>query len=788
MRFLTLALAAGLFPLLCFGHAYEWTTFTSTSDVRDMMQRDGVVWTATTGGLSSYDPVSGVFEVYTNTRGLAMNSCAAVGGDAHGFVWAGLADARISRIHPETGQVQQIVDLQNEVFEITAIAAHGEDVFVAANNGVYRFAYYGVVDNYRVLEPIKALGSLPGETRVTCLAVHDGFLYAGTQFGMARARLDQTYFSPIEAWEVFVAGAGSLPENSIRGFGADSLLWIITPSYVSAFDGTEFVCQSAFPGVVAVTDGGAHGVIAATATTMYRQTVTLPPCEWTALDTVNLGQIRRLAYDASNARLFAGVGDSELGSGGVTWIDLDAADGHFGPPHSAPGIGGNEITALGVDGRGRLWAGGGGFTAGVYSYDGSEWTNYSRSTGYSHPFFRADVTAIAFDDGHHAWVSTFGGGTCWFADDTVIVFNTQDTLGFAGDGPRFSGIPGGADYVVSRVARGAGGDMYITNRLATSQRPLVRVPAAWIARGNNDDPWDYLTPNPNPVGYYEVEEVLVDPLGRIWMGASRDGLYTYVLDRGNPDFPSDDSWFTYQPRERQDAVTCFEDITAPVRDWDVDQQGYLWIATTNGAYYTQGGVPYDLRFLRFICVVDLPVGNQVNAIHVDAHDNKWFGTDQGVAVLDKNFTWVHVFRTAASVDNRSDLISNNVTAITSNPVTGEVWIGTGDGLSCYNSPYVSSDVDADIWPYPNPFRADGTQKMCVDPQRFGGRFDELRILTISGRLVRKLSWSQMLDCPQRGGWDGRNQDGDLVAGGVYLLVATTEDGKSTTGKVAVIGR
>jgi hypothetical protein len=39
-----------------------------------------------------------------------------------------------------------------------------------------------------------------------------------------------------------------------------------------------------------------------------------------------------------------------------------------------------------------------------------------------------------------------------------------------------------------------------------------------------------------------------------------------------------------------------------------------------------------------------------------------------------------------------------------------------------------------------------------------------------------------------GGWDGRNDEGVLVAGGVYVLVASSNDGKSAVGKVAVLGR
>jgi hypothetical protein len=189
--------------------------------------------------------------------------------------------------------------------------------------------------------------------------------------------------------------------------------------------------------------------------------------------------------------------------------------------------------------------------------------------------------------------------------------------------------------------------------------------------------------------------------------------------------------------------------------------------------------------MRFICLFDLPVGTRVNDIHVDSQDNKWFATDNGIAVLDRNFSWIHIFQDAASVDNASFLTSNSVNSITSDPRTGVFWIGTQDGVSRLETPYISRDMSLDeVWPYPNPFRADGSQSMFIDEDKLGGRFDEARIFTITGRLVRKLSWSQMISR----GWDGRNDDGELVAGGVYLVVTISSDGSSATGKVAVLGR
>ena len=81
---------------------------------------------------------------------------------------------------------------------------------------------------------------------------------------------------------------------------------------------------------------------------------------------------------------------------------------------------------------------------------------------------------------------------------------------------------------------------------------------------------------------------------------------------------------------------------------------------------------------------------------------------------------------------------------------------------------------------PNPWRSD----------RHGGvpiTFDQLapgssvKIFTLSGR------WVKTLSAP--GGfvnWDRTNDDGSLVASGIYLYVFTSPQGDSTRGRLAVI--
>jgi hypothetical protein len=801
MNFRILGLAACLLPAVLFAQPFQWTTFTSTSSIVAMTPVGDRLWTATEGGLAGYDVTTGRFDIYTNTRGLLVNRTAAVGEDAAGFVWAGLSNGLITRINPQTGAVRQIDDLQQGgVFEITDILAVGEEVFVAGNNGIYRFSYFPAADNYRVRESIRVLGGFSSETRVTALAVAGGYLYAGTGIGLARASLASANLSQPSVWQNFAAPEG-LPELAISKLqGYDDLLLIATANYVLHFDGTAFTTEASIGGVIGFSSRRHNGILWATnaVQVFVRDGQTgvwanyLPP-----LNGVTGVEVLE---DGDRTDVVASLLDTPEGRGGLAFSTYPAATS-WGVPRRAAGIGGNFITALWVDPSGRLWAGGASHTSGVYVRDAIDgtWTNYTASTGYSHPFFHRPMLSFINDDFGGIWASSQGGGIARFFGDTLFVYNTTDSASFYNaDGvlkPRFAGIDGDPAYVESRLARDARGDLWVTNLEAANGVGLISIPREWIAEGNNSGPWTYHIPNPSnpPTGTGYVDQVIVDPLQRVWVGTGRNPVRSYVLDpRGSPSDTTRDTWLLYQPKDLQDAVTCFEDINPVVLDWDIDSQGYLWIGTVNGAYYTQGGIPQDLSQLRFICVVDLPVGRRVNAVHVDAQDNKWFGTDNGVAVLDKNFNWIHVFQTATSVSNQSDLIANEISAITSNPKTGEVWIGTADGLSRFTSPYVSSGGDfKELWPYPNPFRADGTQRMCIDPERLGERFDDLRIYTISGRLVRKLTWREMTAAERGGGcqgWDGRNDDQQLVAGGVYVLVASTTDGRSITGKVAVLGR
>ncbi len=780
-----LLLLGSLLPVLAFGQPFRWTTYTSTSNVVDLTSTDGSVWAATTGGLSGYDVETAAFDVYTNTRGLAMNRSSAVGRDARGWIWIAHFNGAITRVDTETGEVAVIDDLRDEVFEITSILDVGDEVFVSANNGIYRFSYSDLVSNYRVLESIRVLGGFPGSTRVSDLAVAHNYLYAATTFGLARADLQNEFLSAPSAWDNYTTAQG-LPENSLAAlFGAsDGSLWISSAGFLTQFDGFAFAPFSQTGGIIAFAEAGG-AVHAATSNIVYQVDGLnlLPvgqPLPWIVdLTAITLDGVQEIVV---------GIGDNSQTRGGLSFV----ASGQWSAAVSAHGIAGNFINALAVDPQGRLWSGSGAETPGVSTFDGDQWTNRFSTPETPYWFYGTMPNSFAFDDFGGTWAGSEGGGVAWFREDSIVFFNTTESNGFDVNGARLTLTAGLPNYLVTFVKRNSAGDIYISNRYSATNLPLVRVPEGWIAQGNHPEPWLYYTPRPeDPQGsaHREVVDLLVDQFDRVWVGGHDvNGTANWVFDdRGTAADTTDDEWFSYVPELIKDPLTCYESIRTGVYTWDIDSQGYLWVGWQSGAYYSQAGVPQNLNDLHIICVLDLPVGNQVNAVHVDAHDNRWFGTDNGVAVMDRNFNWIHVFQTADAAENRSDLASNSVTAITSDPVTGDIWIGTTDGLSRLQSPYLSQGGELkELWPYPNPFVANGASRMFIDHERLAGRFDEFRVYTLSGRLVRKLSWSQMINPVV--GWDGRNEDGDLVAGGVYLLVASSTDGNSVTGKLAVLGK
>jgi hypothetical protein len=262
----------------------------------------------------------------------------------------------------------------------------------------------------------------------------------------------------------------------------------------------------------------------------------------------------------------------------------------------------------------------------------------------------------------------------------------------------------------------------------------------------------------------------VDAFDNIW-AIVRDAAYKGVISLGNGGLL--DSTAAVH-------VTAASGLPSDdVRTIVVDRENDIWVGTTRGiAIILDPSNP--LRAGGIASYKPLS-GLAVNSIAVDALNQKWVGTTEGAILLSSDGTQVLAAYTVENTDGK--LIDNNVRSIAVDGRTGTVYFGTASGLASLTTPAAAPRAEfGELLIYPNPVTFPGAVPVTVD-----GLVERsvLRILSVDGTLVREVSTPG----GRVGYWDGKDAKGDFVASGVYLVVASSEDGsRVTSGKVAVLRR
>ena len=206
-----------------------------------------------------------------------------------------------------------------------------------------------------------------------------------------------------------------------------------------------------------------------------------------------------------------------------------------------------------------------------------------------------------------------------------------------------------------------------------------------------------------------------------------------------------------------------------------DKNGEVWVGTENGVgvFYSPDDLfsanPSDCQWplvQQGLYVQYLLEGEQVNAIAVDGANRKWMGTDRGGAYLFSADGTKQVLHFTAE---NSPLLSDRVSSIAINQVTGEIYFGTDKGVISYKGTATDgTDAFGNVYAYPNPVR-EGYQGYIAVKGLLANA--QIRITDISGRLVftGKAEGGQAV-------WDGTTMDGHKVHTGVYLVFASNETG------------
>jgi len=275
--------------------------------------------------------------------------------------------------------------------------------------------------------------------------------------------------------------------------------------------------------------------------------------------------------------------------------------------------------------------------------------------------------------------------------------------------------------------------------------------------------------------------LVIDSWNRVWYSAFQaeeanlgfypnGGIFMLTYE-GNPVNPSGFSW-----NKIQDNGTVWS-----LGMGNNDRIYYLTASGLNYFDITNSTNPV-FRENSFSYFPNISFGSGAE-IKIDPHGNVWaHSPSHGIHVLLENTTYwpdINGLRT----DN-SPLLSDEITDIAFDEKRSLAYIATSKGVNILRIPFGEKKKDySDMKVFPSPFYIP-----AVNPMKVAGLPLEasMMVLTLDGKVVRHVpSRGISIDGDQLS-WDGRDNAGDLVSSGVYLLAIYGMDGSQVVEKVTVI--
>ncbi len=153
-------------------------------------------------------------------------------------------------------------------------------------------------------------------------------------------------------------------------------------------------------------------------------------------------------------------------------------------------------------------------------------------------------------------------------------------------------------------------------------------------------------------------------------------------------------------------------------------------------------------------------------IAVDGANRKWIGTQGGGIFLMSADGTQQILNFTVS---NSPLLSNNVLSIAINQLTGEVFIGTDQGVVSYQGSSTEGNSSfTNVYAYPDPI-----------PHGYAGPIAIKNLVANSDVKITNVSGEIVYHTVALGGqaiWYGTNFSGERVQTGVYLVLCTSPDG------------
>jgi hypothetical protein len=393
---------------------------------------------------------------------------------------------------------------------------------------------------------------------------------------------------------------------------------------------------------------------------------------------------------------------------------------------------------------------------GFYRFENGEWLNVIREYYPQMETFHFFDATMGYKDRFKPNTSYLGslfGGMVVLEGDEIIAHYDENnsSLDIRQVFPEFVGVAG--------FAQDNEGNLWITNSHADEPLSVFTPEGEWRsfsfqgALGNNT----------------LLTDVIIARDGAKWMVRNRGGVAV---------FKEGDSFDDYDVHVFGAGSGNGGLPVAEVYCLAEDLDGEIWVGTDDGVavfYSPFDALSNDPSDARQILVEQdgifqfLLEAQPISTITIDGANRKWIGTfGSGIFLLSEDGTeQISRFTT-----ENSPLPSDEISDIVIDPVSGEVFIGTPEGIISYiGDATAGSNANECNKVFPNPVRETYSGPISITGLM---RDSEVRITDVRGNLIASAT--------SQGGsavWDGTNLNGERVATGVYFALVSDGTGDST---------